>query len=146
MLPILYRKFTMRLRFAFIVATFLFALGCGSGGGGANNSVSGKVTYNGKGVGGTISFVGTDKKVDSPILDGEYKIDNPPMGNVKVAVVGMPDSGAIVPKDPKGGKSTDVTGKAESRGVSPPVKYALPDNGLTYEVKAGKHTHNIDLK
>jgi len=136
------------MRSGFVCLTIFTSLALGCGGGGTN-SVSGKVTYNGKGVAGTISFIGSDgKKVDAPLTDGDYTINNPPLGQVKVAIMGMPDvgSGATIPKDLKA-KTEVAAGDAKKfGGVAPPMKYAAPYNGLTYEVKAGKQTHNIELK
>ncbi len=59
--------------------------------------------------------------------DGAYSVDNLTPGKYKLAIVVIPDD-----KKP---------------GVKLPEKYADPDkSGLTYDVKAGKGSFNIELK
>jgi len=112
------------------------------------NSVSGKVTLDGKPVAGTVVFVGADgKEVGvSPIgPDGNYTIPNPATGPVKVLVKSMTASlggGAIRP--PGGPTMPDPAGT--SQGVQPPAKYgAEKTTPLTFEVKTGKQTYDIPL-
>jgi len=84
--------------------------GC-PGGDGAKNSVSGKVTLNGKPVAGTVVFIGADNSEvgTSPIgPEGNYTIVNPTPGPVKILVKGKgaagsgPGVGPVI-APPKGG-------------------------------------------
>jgi len=109
------------------------------------DSVSGKVTMGGQAVAGVVNFVYPDgKKVASPLgADGSYKFFSPPVGQVKVVVEGMP--GVVAPPPMKGGP--ELPKMPGASGVAPPAKYGSANTtDLTYEVKAGAHVHNIDLK
>jgi hypothetical protein len=122
--------------------------GCG-GSGGAKNEVTGKVTLGDKTVAGTVTFVYADgREVVGPINpDGTYLVTDPPPGQVKICVKGLPGGGTGLP-GPKGGPemSKDMP-TTQGAGVSPPIKYAhAGTTPLTYEVKAGKHTHDLQLK
>jgi len=115
--------------------------GCSSTTNEAANSVSGKVTLSGQAVHGKVTFHGADKSAEAPTNpDGSYKIDNPPQGSVRITVSALPGTvvGGPPPKDvpPMPGGSL---------GIPPPAKYANASSGLTYEVKAGKQTHDIPL-
>lgn len=118
-------------------------IGCGTA---SPDAVSGKVTLNGQPVAGEVVFlVGGAEKAASPIkLDGTYQVSNPPRGEVEVLVKGPP----ALPSPPPGGKKVDIpppTGSSPS-GVSPPAKYARPNNGLAkLNVTGGRQTHNIEL-
>jgi len=115
--------------------------GCGTKG--AANSVSGKVTLNDEPVKGLVVFVGADnKEVSAPTNpNGTYTLDNPPLGQVKVLVKTVGPVGVDTPP-PK-----DAPNMPKAGGVAPPAKYAsAATSGLTYEVKAGKHTYDIPLK
>jgi len=117
----------------------IFTAGCDKGG--ASNVVSGKVTLDGEPVSGVVVFIGADsKEASAPAgIDGAYKIENPPLGQCKILVKGTAGiTGMAPPKD------APAMGK---QGLAPPPKYGAPNSSdLSYEVKAGKHTHNIELK
>jgi hypothetical protein len=145
-----------RLRIAVLVFSIvLSAAGCGS----SSSSVSGKVSYKGQPLrGGTISFFGDKDWTASSHLseEGAYSIANVPPGQVRIAVETKtarpptPPRGAM-PKPPKDapvpkGSMYDTEGQAK-RYVPIPDQYADKDrSGLTYDVKPGKHEHNIELK
>lgn len=139
-------KRSKRCAYVLGLAASVFLMGCQ--GSGADDEVKGKVTLNGKAVAGEISFHGTDKTVSAPIgPDGSYTIKGAPRGKVKVSVKGFP--GALAPKkeDTKI-KLPKLDGEVKTTaatGVSPPSRYASPDNGLTYDVQGGKETKDFTL-
>jgi hypothetical protein len=122
-------------------------IGCSSGGPkNADNVVKGIVSVKGEPVGaGSITFHGATSKM-APILSGKYQMDDPPLGQVKVSVKGM--GGAEKPKETPGtgDKASGGLLTAGGAGAVAPKKYENPDNGLTYEVKAGKHEKNFELE
>src|SRR6266511_1761841 len=134
--------------FLLLVAILGFAVGCGSGnksGDSSKNEVGGKVTLGDKLVSGTVVFVYSDnKELQGPIgPDGSYVILDPTPGQVKIYIKA---SGLVAPAA-KGGPETPKEGPASGSGVAPPVKYqSIATSGLTYEVKPGKQTHNLELK
>jgi len=116
-------------------------------------AVTGKVTLEGKPVAGTITFLGPENKsAMGPIMDGKYTVSNPPVGKCKVTITGTglpPPTGAVgVGKEIK---DTDPSAKMKDKmpptggGEAPPAKYTSPDNGLTYEVVAGKNEKDFAL-
>ena len=123
--------------------------GCGGNPGANVNSITGKVTLDGQVVGGTVTFVYDDKKSEdkmTPISPtGEYVITDPPPGNVKIVVKGM-QTGAgplVAPPTKDAPKMAELPG---SSGVNPPAKYeSAATTPLTYEVKKGKHKHDLTL-
>jgi hypothetical protein len=130
-----------------LLAALLFVPGCGSKG--PKNYVVGKVTVKGQPATGTIAFIGSDgKEVVSPIgPDGSYMIPDPPLGDAKIAVRGMPGMISGPPPNTPKELTKDMPGNtsAPTMGVPPPAKYANPTNGLTFKVTGGKQTHDIDL-
>jgi hypothetical protein len=143
-LPFLARR---GLSLCLLTAALAFALGCGGGKSeGVKNEVSGKVTHNDKPVAGTLVFVYADgKEVSSPLLpDGGYMVPDAPPGQVKIYI--KPVAGFAVPPM-KGGAEMPKDGPVSAGpGVPPPRQYQTVAGGLTYEVKAGKQTHDIPLK
>jgi len=112
----------------------------------AANSVSGKVTLGNEPVAGTVYFVGPDgKEIMTPIMaNGNYKLDNPPIGKCKVLVKGMGGMGTTVKDTPA---IKDAPKLGGGTGAAPPAKYAdVKTTDLEYEVKAGKQTIDIPLK
>jgi hypothetical protein len=107
--------------------------------------------------------------------DGSYTIDKPPTGSVKITVdtstvrpaklppnapkqlADMKDMSKM-PAAPKGMQPPEMPEAAKNsplynpkltanRYVAIPEKYADPEkSGLTYDVKSGTQTHNIELK
>jgi hypothetical protein len=128
-------------------------VGCGGGYKEAADSVTGTITVKGEKAGaGTITFHGS-KDVVGTITDGKYKVDNPPIGQVKVSLRGI---GGPTVAEAAGKKLTGEAGKAvegkgglltAGGGATIPKKYESPEtSGLTYEVKAGKTTKDFDLE
>jgi hypothetical protein len=143
-----------------LVLLMAAAAGCGSSG-----TVSGKVTYKGQPLGGgNVVFYAEGKASQtSPISpDGSYSISKIPAGPVKISV----ETESVRPhKPPPGGMSKMVPPKdAIPPGVDPggvygpkeatakkyvkiPPQYAdAQQSGLTYTVKSGSQTHDIDLQ
>lgn len=138
-----------RRRHALACLTFLTLTGCGS------NSVSGKVTYNGKPlVGGTVTFFTADQQVKSSVIgaDGTYAIDKLATGPAKITVsppVPPPRMPTGMRMDPKkmGAPAGEGPRTTNVKPVSLPAKYTDPaKTELTYTVTSGKQEHDIDLK
>lgn len=128
-----------RLSLFLLLTAMVCGLGCSSNK--DKDSVSGKVTLNGKPVTGIVAFIYPDnKEVTGPIqAEGKYTISNPPAGEVKVVVKGGIIGGKVV-------APTGATGAPSGPVVeSPPAKYASPNNGLTFTVKGGHQTYDIPL-
>lgn len=121
--------------------------------GARKTSVSGTVVYNRKPLpSGTVLFHGEDGRVAHSLIDenGNYTIDNPPLGLVRITVrshaampAGMPSSG----RPPESPSPPAQDGKASSDTYVPiPKRYLAPDqSGLTYTVQVGPQTHHIEL-
>jgi hypothetical protein len=125
------------------LAILLFLGGCSS----QQNSVSGKVTLNGKAVTGQVAFLGADghERIAPIDPDGSYRIINPPLGEVKIVVRGF-----NIPRASRTGmKLAPLPGGTLASGptpaLAPPARYAWPANGLTFTVKGGAQTFDIPL-
>ena len=123
-----------------LTATLLVVAGCGG------NRVAGKVTLNGKPVkGGLVAFHGEGQqpKVANINADGEYVLEDPPVGTVAVTVRSLSTS---LPMDampmPRGNAKLLPTPTAVE---ALPRKYELPNNGLTFTNTGGGQTFDIDL-
>jgi hypothetical protein len=137
------RSFVRPLVAAALVA--LTATGCGGRG-----DVSGKVTYKGKPlVWGTVQFEGSDNLVKQGNInsDGTYSVRGVAAGEARAAV------SSINPKSSdfqlrRGERGPRTTPRPEVKGWFPiPEKYDTPfKSGLTYTVKSGQNTIDIDLK
>ena len=144
----------------------LAATGCGA----AKVNVSGKVNYKGAPLkGGTVTFASTTGKGDVTAQigeDGSYTMEKVPVGQVKILVA----TESLKPKFnmggpmSKGGLNAPPTYAApqgqgnaanynpqqredqSKRYVAIPLEYGDPQKTkLTYDVKSGESTHNIDL-
>src|SRR5262249_32301451 len=122
-----------------------------SGCGGKTNLVSGKVTLNGSPLkGGLVTFLGAGKAqaVANINNDGDYQMDNPPVGTVKVTIMQLPTNlpmrGTAPPRSAIA-RAPVPDLKPPSAGEPVPRKYQNPDNGLTYTVTRGRHTFDIHL-
>lgn len=141
------------------LCAILLAAGCGGGKG----SVSGKVFYQGKPLGGgTVSFVPEGGGVmSSPIEeDGSYAIRNVPPGTVKITVETESfRPPALTGVGPGGGPSGSMMKYMREKNpqmadpqrakkyVPIPAEYGDPSKtNLTYAVKSGKQEHPIELK
>ncbi len=118
----------------------------------AKGTVSGKVTYQGKALSsGYVTFT-ADK---GPPLhadiqsDGSYRLENVPVGPVKIGVQPKASQEAMRAIGmPRGPKDVDkVKAAVADRETKLPSKYADPNqSGLTYTVTNGPQQHDIDLK
>jgi hypothetical protein len=126
----------------------LTAVGCGGGQG----TVSGRVRFRGEPLpSGRVTFVceGGDKPVlTADVRDGAYTIPGAPVGPAKVAVATYPVRTTPVPNMPPdvlppGGGPAAPAGKY----VALPARYGDPEqSGLSYTVRKGHQTHDIDLE
>ncbi len=136
-----------------ILPLLIVIVGCGTGGSGT--VVSGKVTHKGDPVNDELVFVDAkSKEYKAPVMpDGTYSIADLPLGDYKVLVKpglapvmgggaksGGAAPGVAIPETIKGGAGE------MPKAVPPPAKYAMPDNGLTYTVKAGKQQKDFQLE
>jgi hypothetical protein len=146
----------------------LASAGCG---GGAAATVSGKVLYKGAPLkGGNVTFVSTEGKTSISAAikeDGSYQLANVPVGAVKICVETEslrsqvtrsmskgPGTSGVPPsyKAPPG--ASEQTGykppepqDTSSRYVQIPPQYAKADTtDLTYTVKSGSQSHDVELK
>jgi hypothetical protein len=123
----------------------LAAVGCAGRG-----DVSGKVSYKGKPlVFGTVQIEASDKTIKQANIetDGSYSIPGVPVGEAKVAVSSdNPKSSAFMPLQREGMPPPEPL--PEVVGWFPiPVEYQdLSNPKLTYTVKRGKNTYDIELK
>lgn len=135
-----------------LVSLFILATGCKMNRRSAEHAeVTGTVKYNGKPLpGGQIKFIGEDWAGPEGIIDeqGQYRI-NPPVGKVTITVdnrmlrtgIRKEASKGAGPR-PGGPEPSPIKGKF----VKIPEKYFDPANsGLTYIVKSGPQTHDIEL-
>ncbi len=122
--------------------------GC-SGSSETNNSVTGRVTLRDEPVAGAVEFIYPDKtKGFSIITNGNYTIANLKTGSVKVVVKGGAAKAkqAVAPPPAKGPEMPVLPGTVGTEGVAAPAVYGdEATTPLTYTVKAGKQTHNIEL-
>jgi hypothetical protein len=122
----------------------LTAVGCGGRG-----DVSGKVTYKGKTlVFGTVQFEGSDGVVKHGNIepDGTYTVLDVATGDAKAAVSSLnPKSSDFQPIQREG--QAPRKPRPEVKGWFPiPEKYDTPfKSGLTYTIKRGQNTIDIDL-
>ena len=121
--------------------------GCSGGPAEAKNSVSGKVLLDGQPVAGEVIFFHQEKKdqKNTPINPkGEYTINDPEPGKVKIVVKGMLSGQKVVAPPPDGPKIEGAPALAS--GAAPPAKYGSEaTTPLEYEVKAGKQKYDINL-
>ncbi|MFO0803294.1 MAG: hypothetical protein U0791_09255 [Gemmataceae bacterium] len=124
----------------------LFTIGCGGGGKSGSDAVTGKVTSGGQAVTGEIIFVGPDKKeAASPIgKDGSYSIMGASKGENQVLIRAM-GGGSLTPLQKGDKEKGAVNAGGGGDGVTPPAKYAKPDNGLKIDVTGGKQEKNFEL-
>jgi hypothetical protein len=127
----------------------LIAVGCAA----SRGDVSGKVTYKGKAlVFGTVQLQAADKTLKQANIesDGSYTIPGVPLGEARVAVVSTnPQSSDFQPLV-RGDRQPTMPPKASPSvaGWFPiPSDYGdINKSRLTYTVKKGPNTYDIDLK
>ena len=123
------------------------ALGCG----GKKATVSGTVSYNGEKLGnGNITFIDANSNAATSQIsaDGSYIVTDVPVGTVKIQVETIPTS-EPASKNLMGMGSPSMQGSKQAQTgkyVKIPDKYKNAEkSGLTYEVKSGTQTHDINL-
>ncbi len=137
--------YTARFRAALVITLLTLMVGCGRTG-----DVSGQVSFKGKPlVCGTVQFEASDKTFKQGIInrDGSYSIDGVPVGEAKVAVNSPnPKSGDFQPLQREGRPPPPP--RPEIPGWFPiPAEYQdLSKPRLTYTIKSGDNTINIELK
>jgi hypothetical protein len=140
----------MRLTFFLLLALF-----CTCGCGGSKAVVRGKVTYkNNPLTSGEVRFIGKSGTVPRAALinpEGMYRIDDAPIGEVRVAVVSLKTTDTfaapIIGGKGVAGKSGKTSDGASSRPSAIPKKYDdVKTSGLTYTVSSGSQTIDIELK
>lgn len=130
----------------------LAAVGCGP----RAPSVSGIVRFNGQALpSGTVKFHGADGNGDHALIaaDGRYSLAKAPLGPVRVTVeahapmpIEWPTRGGPAPPPPAG-LSSQPNEKRDGKFVAIPLRYSDQESsGLTYTVRPGKQTHDIELR
>jgi hypothetical protein len=107
--------------------------------------VSGTLTYKSQPLtSGQIHFIGEDNKTRSSTIngDGTYRIEDAPVGKVKIAVVSLKHEG-----EGKLSPGFKILPKPVETVSAIPTKYGDPArSGLVYPVEARSQTIDIDLK
>jgi hypothetical protein len=124
----------------------LVALGCGGRG-----DVSGKVTYKGKAlVWGTVQFEGSDHMVKQGNInsDGTYSVSGLATGEATAAVSSINPKSSDFQVIRRGEGGPPPKPRPEVKGWFPiPADYQdLSKPRLTYPIKSGQNTIDIDLK
>lgn len=154
---------------ALLVATGVLLSGCSR----PTGSITGTVSHNGKALkGGSVTFISTEGLVsDSGAIgdDGRYSVPQITSGKFKVCVDtsflappttggprgasgpitgAAPPPGALIPEGYKPSNPADAAIASNAKKfVKIPTKYKFEDQtDLSYEVKAGPQTYDIDLK
>jgi hypothetical protein len=154
------RVWADKVKVCILGGCFLVVVGCGSK---PTGTIEGQVKYKDKALpAGSVIFAGEDNKsYMSPIdAQGNYKIENVPVGTVKIAIT-LP-SAPNIPTVP-GGKDKIKLGLPKDvklpPGVDPGYNMDVPKDlpklppevgnpqtsGMSYAVTAGKQQHNIDI-
>ena len=141
----------------------LAAAGCG--GGPPTATVSGNITFEGKGLpAGNVLFVPAKggANVSGSIADGQYTVENVPVGDMKVVITVLTQ--ASVGGGPFAGKGVGWEKKGPPKGapipegfdpkkanapvtVKIPAQYSDPDKTpLNYTVIAGKQQKDFEIK
>jgi hypothetical protein len=162
----------MKTRFACLALLFAAFLAAGCGGAAGEGKITGKVTFKAQPLKeGVVRFYaenGAKMYLGGIRADGTYEIDHVPAGPVKIAidvpqpVVQQKKGYRTMPDDPRAGQipkglppeatrlQQNMPGKAKkTTGKAPaiPDQYRDPEkSNLTYEVKPGPQTKDIDLK
>jgi len=147
-MPLFIRRISWWISAAVLVASLPLLTGCGGGTG----SVSGKVMYNGTALPyGSVQFMTPGGAFVSEIgSDGSYSLSSLPIGSATISVTCQDPKYADYMKqlsasgrDPKIPKPK---GRPEDYSKIPSKYSDFNTSGLTYEVKSGAHTYNIELK
>jgi hypothetical protein len=122
----------------------LALLGCGP----SVTEVSGTVTFKDRRLtSGSVIFVGQDGESSSSAIaeDGSYQIENAPVGPVRIAVASHPREPPGLKRPP--GQAAPLREDPKDGTVKIPKKYEdHKTSDLSYTVKRGSNTFNIDLE
>lgn len=144
--------FTQRIWWWISAAVLVVSLPLLTGCGGGKGSVSGKVMYNGTALPfGSVQFMTPGGAFVSEIgSDGSYSLTGIPTGSATISVTCQDPKYADYMKqlsassrDPKAPKPK---GRPEDYSKIPSKYSDFSTSGLTYEIKSGTQTHNIELK
>jgi hypothetical protein len=118
---------------------------------GAAGSVSGKVLFNGRPLpSGSVLFVRAGGGQSTALIrpDGTYRIDDAPLGTVKVAIASHAHAPAGLerPAHPAPGNHSRPVRPAERTPIIPPHYNDPERSGLTFSVQEGEQTFDIILK
>ena len=136
---------------AFLGISLAISAGCGSSSKPNEGTVKGKVMVNGVAANSdNVLFTLADGKFMAGAIqaDGTYNAIGVPLGAAQVTVIGPPPAPSGVPL-PNMGKDGPVAPgmSAQSKPIPIPAKYGkAATSGLTYTVKSGANTYDIDLK
>ncbi len=148
LLPTCCRTFSRQLlSVALLLPALILFVGC-TDGNVVKDVVSGPATYGDEPMAGTVVFVGADgKKLQGPILDGKYKVENAPKGKYKVYIEAVPGmGGGEVPKDGAKDAMATMKGGGKKMGVAPHADYTkVETSGLEVDVTGGKQEWPIKL-
>jgi hypothetical protein len=137
---------------ALALAVALAALGCGGGG---KATISGKVTYKGATLkAGRVTYAGSDKRSLTSDIgeDGTYTVAGVASGPAKISVQtsymkNIRGKSYKVPPDAPPGYSGGIDPALRAKYVLIPENYEDPEkSGLTFDVKGGTQSHDIELK
>jgi hypothetical protein len=122
----------------------LALLGCGR----SVTEVSGTVRFKNQTLSsGSVTFVGQDGESSSSAIaeNGSYRIENAPIGPVRIAVASHPRVPPPLGKSP--GQAAALREDPKDGTVKIPKKYENHEtSGLDYTVERGSNTINIDLE
>jgi hypothetical protein len=139
------QAFSFVLRSSFVIGLSLLVLLLTSCGGRPTGVVSGKIAYNGQPLSlGTVAMIAEDGTVASGMIsDGQYQVENAPVGPAKITVHVYPPSPMMHPPT---GPAAGVQQKPPLAFVPIPDRYAdASRSGLTYTVVQGPQTHDLAL-
>jgi hypothetical protein len=126
------------------VAVCLLLVSCAKKAPAVRNNVAGSVKLGSAPLtSGMVTLHGPDgmTATGAVLPDGNYSIDDPPLGVCQVTVT--PPSGFTSPNANAG---DDSHAPPESRNSPIPAKYHKPGNGLSVDVKPGATKIDIELK
>jgi hypothetical protein len=132
------RRADRRVRCFLLLVAAAVGLGC-AGPNGVRDCVSGTVTLNGQPVEGMIVFITGGEETLAPLVNGLYKIDNPPKGEVDIVIRGMEESAPLAP--PRDAAAV----AAGSTGAAPPARYAAPGAIPRFKVTGGRQKLDLTL-